>query len=85
MAMTVGALARLVDGALHGDPDLQINDAAPIEAAGPGSITFLSDPKKALQLTNCKASAVFVGSAVPAAVPHWPLAVDGWLRRRQAD
>src|SRR5689334_1891931 len=65
MAMTVGALARLVAGTLHGDPDLPIAEAAPIEAAGPGSITFLGDPKKASQLATCKASAVLVGDAVP--------------------
>jgi UDP-3-O-[3-hydroxymyristoyl] glucosamine N-acyltransferase len=64
MAMTVGALARLVAGTLHGDTELPITEAAPIEVAGPGSITFLADPKKAAQLSTCKASAILVGDAV---------------------
>jgi UDP-3-O-[3-hydroxymyristoyl] glucosamine N-acyltransferase len=66
MAMTVGALARLVAGTLHGDPDVSILDAAPIESAVSQTITFLADHKKASQLTSCQASAVLVSAAVPA-------------------
>jgi len=64
MAMTVGALAQLVAGTLHGDPDRQISEAAPIDAAGPGSISFLADPKKTAQLATCRGSAVLVSGAV---------------------
>src|SRR5215203_2371444 len=65
MAMTVGALARLVAGTLHGDPDVSILDAAAIESAVSQTITFLADHKKASQLTSCKASAVLLTAAVP--------------------
>ena len=65
MAMTVGALARIVAGTIHGNPDRQVLEAAPIEAAGPQSITFISDAKKANDLAACKAAAVLVPSAVP--------------------
>jgi UDP-3-O-[3-hydroxymyristoyl] glucosamine N-acyltransferase len=65
MAMTVGALARMVAGTLHGDSDRSITDAAPLDAAGPGSIIFLADPRKAALLASCKASAVLVSNALP--------------------
>jgi UDP-3-O-[3-hydroxymyristoyl] glucosamine N-acyltransferase len=65
MAMTVGALARLVAGTLHGDPDVSILEAAPIESAVQETITFLADHRKASQLTSCKASAILVTAAVP--------------------
>jgi UDP-3-O-[3-hydroxymyristoyl] glucosamine N-acyltransferase len=67
MSLTARQLAELVGGELHGDGDLVISAAKPLDEAGPGDITFIDHPKRLAQVTACKAAAVVVpkGLSVP--------------------
>jgi len=50
----------------NGSPDTEINGVAGIEVAGPGQVTFLSNPKYAALARTTKASAVIVAEDFPA-------------------
>jgi UDP-3-O-[3-hydroxymyristoyl] glucosamine N-acyltransferase len=60
MARSVRELAEKVGAEFRGDGSLMIESAAPIETAGPGQISFLSNPiyKKYLATTNASALVV---------------------------
>jgi UDP-3-O-[3-hydroxymyristoyl] glucosamine N-acyltransferase len=58
--MNLGELARKLGCKLEGDPLLEISGVAGIEQAGPGEITFLSNPKYKRMLSSTHASAVLV-------------------------
>ena len=58
MTVTLGDLARLVDGQLHGNGDLPITGADTIRDAHPGDITFAESAKLAPKLDKSQASAV---------------------------
>lgn len=51
------------DARLFGSPDLSIVSLSPLEAAGPGSLAFLSHPKYTNKLSHSKAGCVVVGPA----------------------
>ncbi len=53
-------LARLVEGEIVGDCDIEIHGFAPIETAGEGEMTFLVKANRLEPLLNTKASAVLV-------------------------
>jgi len=57
---TLGELSRLLDTELQGDADIEVDGLASIETAGPGDLTFLSNPRLAHQLELCRASAVII-------------------------
>jgi UDP-3-O-[3-hydroxymyristoyl] glucosamine N-acyltransferase len=61
-ARTLADLARIVDGQLDGDGDLEIHRVASFEEAGAGDITLLTQPRFRSLLPNCKASAVIIGN-----------------------
>ena len=69
---TLSELAHLVGGKVIGDGNAEIWKVAPIEEAGPGDITFLSNPRYSSHLKNCKASAVIVGPALGAPTKSGP-------------
>ncbi|HKL49231.1 MAG TPA: UDP-3-O-(3-hydroxymyristoyl)glucosamine N-acyltransferase [Desulfuromonadales bacterium] len=58
---TLKELADLVDGEVHGDPDLQIRRLASLDDAEEGDITFLANPKYHSRLETTRASAVIAG------------------------
>lgn len=58
--MTLAAIAELVDGVLSGDPATEVYRVAEIERAGPGSITFLSNPKYEKFLATTGAACVLL-------------------------
>lgn len=58
--MTVKELASLIGGDLVGDPNICINNVAPVETASDGDITFLVKAGKPEDLHNLNASAVIV-------------------------
>ncbi len=58
--MNLDQIATMLNGELVGDPDLEINGLAKIEEAGPGELSFLSNPKYKKYLISTKASAVLV-------------------------
>jgi UDP-3-O-[3-hydroxymyristoyl] glucosamine N-acyltransferase len=63
---TVQQLADTVQGTVHGDGNLPIQGARPLEQAQPGDISFAEDEKRAGQLHQCRASAVIVPLSTPA-------------------
>ncbi len=58
MSFKLKELAELVEGELCGNPDTEINAAAPIDSARPGQITFLANSKYEPFLKTTAASAV---------------------------
>lgn len=64
--ISLDELARQVGGLVVGDSSVLISQAAPIEEASPGSITFLANPRYHHYLDQCRASAVIVGPGVAA-------------------
>lgn len=53
-------LADLVNGSVHGDPDLPIEGLNGIELAGPGEITYILDPRQREQAEASAAAACIV-------------------------
>ena len=74
----VAALAGEFDARLLGDPDILIERLAPLGAAGPSELTFLSHPKYQEQLGHSAAACVVVGpvAAVVAAQRGACIVVD---------
>src|SRR6266567_4515908 len=65
--MKLSAIAAALGGRLeNGSPDTEITGVAGIETAGPGQITFISNPKYAGAAKTTKASAVIVADDFPA-------------------
>src|SRR5512135_1416865 len=64
METTLGDIAALVGGELEGDGSLAIRGVAGIKEAGPGDITFLSNPKYLKDLGATRASAVILAPGV---------------------
>jgi UDP-3-O-[3-hydroxymyristoyl] glucosamine N-acyltransferase len=60
MQKTVTEIARLVGGKIYGDASKVITGFNGINEAGPGDLTFLSNPKYLPSLKNTKAGAVLV-------------------------
>ena len=60
LAEIVQALADTGRAHLHGDPDVLIERLAPLEAAGPSDLSFLSHPKYLAMLAQCRAACVIV-------------------------
>jgi UDP-3-O-[3-hydroxymyristoyl] glucosamine N-acyltransferase len=58
--MTLSEIARLIDGTIIGDGNVQISGIAKIEDAKKGDITFQANPKYSKYLKTTQASAVIV-------------------------
>jgi UDP-3-O-[3-hydroxymyristoyl] glucosamine N-acyltransferase len=63
--LTLRELADRLGCRLEGDGDLPISRVASLDAAGPGDITFFSNPKYAAALARTTASAVIAADGVP--------------------
>ena len=61
---SLSELAILVGGKLIGEGATIIGKVASIDEAGPGDITFLSNPRYQRFLAQCRASAVIVGPGI---------------------
>ncbi len=59
-SMTLGEVAALLGGEVVGDPSVEITTIAPIQAAFPGAISFVSNRKYIRQLADTEASGVLV-------------------------
>ncbi len=70
---TLKELAELVGGTVVGDGECLIERLATLDKAGPGDITFVSNPKYLKAIDQCKASAVIVAPGVE--VPGFSLIV----------
>jgi UDP-3-O-[3-hydroxymyristoyl] glucosamine N-acyltransferase len=65
--MKLSAIAAALDARLeNGSPDLEITGLNGIEQAGPGELTFVSNPKYAAAARTTKATAVIVSEDFPA-------------------
>ncbi len=58
--MKVAELARRLGGEVRGDAHAEVDRVAPLEAATPGSISFLSSAKYRARLVSCRASVLMV-------------------------
>jgi UDP-3-O-[3-hydroxymyristoyl] glucosamine N-acyltransferase len=65
-SLLLSALAAKVGAVLRG-PDSEVHGMAPIEDAGPGQVTFLSNPKYASHVRETRAAAVIAKEAVEGA------------------
>src|SRR5579863_665871 len=63
----------------NGSPDMEITGLNGIETAGPGELTFVSNPKYAAAARTTKASAVIVGEDFPAISAAMLRAKDPYL------
>ena len=77
-ALTAGAVARLVNGELRGDPDLVVRAIAPLDRAGSGDVAFLASARYAPLAATTQAGLVLIspeladlpcGSAARVVVP----------------
>ncbi len=66
---TLGRLASLLQVELQGDENCVIDGLATLQSAGPGKLSFLSNPAYSSQLAGTKASAVIVDAAMASACP----------------
>ena len=64
MPHRLGDIVRALGGELHGDALRPIEEIAPLEAAGPAAISFLSNPRYQQQLAASRAGCVIVGPAM---------------------
>jgi UDP-3-O-[3-hydroxymyristoyl] glucosamine N-acyltransferase len=65
--MKLSQIADVLEARLeNGSPDTEINGIAGIEAAAPGDLTFVANPKYSAQAKTTNASAVIVGLDFPA-------------------
>ena len=60
MTLLLGSIVELLGGELQGDAALEIEGLAPLEAATPRQLSFLSHPKYQNQLAASKAACVIV-------------------------
>lgn len=67
-AFTLQALADYLDGRCIGDGSISLCRLAPLEAAGPGDLSFVAKPALAKLLASAGASAYIVGPALAAQV-----------------
>lgn len=64
MTLTLADLARQIGAEIVGDADQSVSSAATLEEAGPGQISFLSNPRYAPKLAGTRATAVVVAQNV---------------------
>ena len=82
--MTVGStlllsvLAEKIGARLQG-PDVEVSGVAGVDEAGPGQVTFLSNPKYARQARETKASAIIARQPVAGAGCAFLLTPDPYL------
>lgn len=66
-ALKLRAIAERLECRLEGDGDIDIRRVAAIEDAGPGDLTFFTNPKYTAKLRHTRASAVILGEDAEAA------------------
>jgi UDP-3-O-[3-hydroxymyristoyl] glucosamine N-acyltransferase len=64
-SMNLAKLAEYLDATLLGDPSAEITRVAGIETAGPGDLTFVSNPKYAALARTTQATAILVEPSFP--------------------
>jgi UDP-3-O-[3-hydroxymyristoyl] glucosamine N-acyltransferase len=69
---TVQQLASIVQGTVHGNPELLIQAAQPLSDAGPGDITFLESERTLRHLKQCRASVLVLPAGLVARLADYP-------------
>jgi UDP-3-O-[3-hydroxymyristoyl] glucosamine N-acyltransferase len=69
MQLSLAFIVATLGGALRGDARLEITGLAPLESAGPGHISFLSNPRYQTQLRSTRAGCVIVSAALQDMAP----------------
>ncbi len=64
MQLRLGEIVDSLGGELHGDRDIAVEGLAPLEAATPSQLSFLSNPKYQSQLAASRAACVIVAPAL---------------------
>ncbi|HSS46522.1 MAG TPA: UDP-3-O-(3-hydroxymyristoyl)glucosamine N-acyltransferase, partial [Burkholderiales bacterium] len=59
--LSLGSIVKRLGGELIGDKNIIINQVAPLDSAGPGHLSFLSQSKYIAQLKKTRADAVIIG------------------------
>lgn len=62
--MKLSEIASALDGAVEGDPAIEVDGLEPLAQAGPGDLSFLSNPRYAADLAQTRAAAVILGPGV---------------------
>jgi UDP-3-O-[3-hydroxymyristoyl] glucosamine N-acyltransferase len=76
--LLLSTLADAIGARLQGT-DAEVSGIAAVDAAGPGQVTFLSNPKYALQARETKASAIIARQPIPGAGCAFLLTPDPYL------
>ncbi len=76
MPVTLGQLAELIGGVVHGDASCIISGIATLQNARSGDITFLSNPRYSRYLSDTSASAVILMEEQRAVCPVHALVVS---------
>jgi UDP-3-O-[3-hydroxymyristoyl] glucosamine N-acyltransferase len=69
MGVTLGELARQVEAVFQGDETILIHRVTTLTKAGPGDVSFLSNPRYRRHLAETQAAAVILGSEDAAHCP----------------
>jgi UDP-3-O-[3-hydroxymyristoyl] glucosamine N-acyltransferase len=78
--MKLSAIASALGARLeNGSPDIEINGLNGVEQAGPGDLTFVSNPKYAAAARSTRASAIIVAEDFPAVPAAMLRAKDPYL------
>ena len=64
LTTSLGDLARLLDGELHGDPAQVISRIGPLDSADGQTVSFLANPRYQAQLQTTRAGCVIVSPAL---------------------
>lgn len=62
--MKLAEIATVLDAVIEGDAGVEVDELAPLDGAGPRSLSFLSNPKYLPQLAGTGAGAVILGPDV---------------------
>ncbi|MDD5761626.1 MAG: UDP-3-O-(3-hydroxymyristoyl)glucosamine N-acyltransferase [bacterium] len=81
--LLLSVLAGKIEARLQG-PDAEVSGIAALGEAGPGQVTFLSNPKYAVQARETKASAIIARQPIPGAGCAFLLTPDPYLAYARA-
>ncbi len=62
--MKLGEIGAAIGASIEGDPELEIDELAPLEAADARSLSFVSNPRYLARLGSTRAGAVILGPGV---------------------
>jgi len=76
LSLSLGDLAQAIGAELRGEGEVRVERIAVIERAGPGDVTFLSNPRYRKHLAHARAAAVILSERDADACPTAALVTD---------